>query len=66
MTEIESQALSMKDSEIELLHTQVNNLRAEMSILKETFAEVQTFMIKMAINQRDLSKRVSQWPYIEV
>ncbi len=66
MSEIESQALLMKDSEIELLHTQVSNLRAEMSVLKETFAEVQTFMIKMAINQRDLSKRVSSWPYIEV
>jgi hypothetical protein len=56
----------MKDSEIELLHTQVSNLRAEMSIMKETFAEIQTFMIKMAVNQRDLSKRVSSWPYIEV
>ncbi len=66
MSEIESQALLMKDSEIELLHTQVSNLRAEMSILKETFAEIQTFMIKMAVNQRDLSKRVSSWPYIEV
>ena len=66
MSEIESQALLMKDSEIQLLHTQVNNLRAEMSIMKETFAEIQNFMIKMAINQRDLSKRVSSWPYIEV
>jgi predicted nucleic acid-binding Zn-ribbon protein len=57
--DINSQKIKNLEKEIALLHDTIYNLTLS---LKET----QRYLIKMAQSQSDLTKRVSQWPFIAV
>jgi hypothetical protein len=51
----------------------IQNLEKEMDFIKDaltshaqTIKECQTYLIKLAHNQAQVTKRISQWPYIAV
>lgn len=41
-------------------------MEENMAIIAAQIKETQHFLIKLAKNQHDISKRVTQWPYIAV
>ena len=61
VSELESLERRVKSAEVSLSEMQ-DMIYTISSEIKET----QKFLIKLAHNQAELSKRVSQWPYIVV
>lgn len=64
--DITAQKINHIENDINHLKEQINlvmdNLSDQMASLKET----QRYLIKLAQNQQELTKRISTWPYIVV
>ena len=41
-------------------------IEEQISAFGESLKETQRFLIKLAYNQQELTKRIAQWPYIVV
>jgi chromosome segregation ATPase len=61
------------DEELDVTLHKISNLEKEIDFMKDaltshaqTIKECQTYLIKLAHNQAQLTKRISQWPYIPV
>ena len=61
------------DEELDVTLQKIQNLEKEMDFIKDaltshaqTIKECQTYLIKLAHNQAQVTKRISQWPYIAV
>lgn len=61
------------EEQLDLTKTKIIELEKSLSImhdnivqLSEQIKQTQTFLIKMAQNQAEITKRVSLWPYIAV
>lgn len=61
------------DEQLDLTKTRITELEKNLTIVQENvmtiaeqIKETQVFLIKMAKNQAEMSKRISQWPYIAV
>lgn len=55
--------VSGRMAELEKIMTQIQE---NQMILSHQVKEAQMFIIKLAKNQSEITKRVSQWPYIAV
>ena len=58
LTNIETELIRINEQ----INAMVENLNTQMESIKET----QRYLIKLARNQQDLTKRISAWPYIVV
>jgi septal ring factor EnvC (AmiA/AmiB activator) len=58
----------LEEHEIALAHIQKSfkELSDEVNEMKTILSETQNIIIQMAINQRNLTKRLNQWPVIEI
>ena len=61
------------DEQLDLTRARITELEKNLTIVQENvmtiadqIKETQVFLIKMAKNQAEMSKRISQWPYIAV
>ena len=61
------------EERLDITNNKIIQLEKDIAILQENMTEVieqvkamQTFLIKLAQNQAEITKRVSQWPYIAV
>ena len=61
------------DEQLDLNKSRILELEKNLSILQENVTtvaeqikETQMFLIKLAKNQAEMSKRITQWPYIAV
>lgn len=48
------------------LQYRVSDQQEQLMALMMTIRETQKYLIKCAKNQQDLTKRVSQWPYLTI
>lgn len=61
------------DQELDIATQKIKNLEKDIAIIQENvFAlteglkETQRYLVKLAHNQMELTKRISEWPYIIV
>lgn len=61
------------DEQLDLNKSRIIELEKNLSIIQENVTtvaeqikETQMFLIKLAKNQAEMSKRITQWPYIAV
>lgn len=61
------------DEQLDLTKSRLTELEKNLTVMQENvmtiteqIKETQLFLIKLAKNQAEMSKRVSQWPYIMV
>lgn len=61
------------EEELDITTQKINNLENELFRINEVLAhtmdslkETQKFLMKMAYNQSEITKRISMWPYIAV
>lgn len=65
--------MQLYEEELDLMNNRIIELEKNICImqdnittLSEHLKETQRFMIKLAHNQGEITKRVSQWPFIAV
>lgn len=58
--------LDLTKAKIIELEKEITVLSENLMTVAEQIKETQRFIIKMAQNQAEITKRVSQWPYIAV
>jgi len=61
-----SEDLNVAEQKIKNLEMQVSMHMDSIQQLTESLKETQRYLVKLAHNQMDLTKRISQWPYIVV
>lgn len=61
------------DEQLDVTNGKIIQLEKEITIMQESISELtdhvkvmQTFLIKLAHNQSEITRRVSQWPYIPI
>lgn len=61
------------DEQLDVTRGKIVELEKNISIMQDNITELiehtkamQTFLIKLAHNQSEITRRVSQWPYIAV
>lgn len=60
------QELDIATQKIKNLESEIASLNDNIYTLTEGLKETQRYLIKLAHNQMELTKRVSQWPYLVV
>jgi len=58
--------LDISAQKIKNLEKEVADIQNIVYNLNESLKETQRYLIKLAQNQKEVTKRVSQWPYILV
>lgn len=58
--------ISIMEKELFLIQEQLSLLSANMDKQIESLKETQRYLIKLAHNQQELTKRISAWPYLIV
>ena len=58
--------LDLNRQKIKALETQIAFHMDTIQELSESLKETQRYLVKLAHNQMELTKRISQWPYIVV
>lgn len=66
MTEYYEEQLDLTKSRITQLEKNVSVLEEQLFTLTEEVRQTQYFIMKLAKNQSEITKRVSQWPYINI
>lgn len=66
MTEYYEEQLDLTKSRITQLEKNVSVLEEQLFTLAEEVRQTQYFIMKLAKNQSEITKRVSQWPYINI
>ena len=66
MAKYSDQDLDMTNSRIVELEKHIAVLQVSMEMLNEQLKETQKFLLKLANNQAEVTKRVTKWPYIGV
>lgn len=61
------------DEELDIYLQRIKNLeisiammQENITILSESLKETQKYLVKLANNQMELSKRLSAWPYVKI
>jgi len=60
------QELDINSQKIKNLETTIDNMHDTIVQLNESLKDTQRYLVKLAHNQMELTKRISQWPYIVV
>lgn len=58
--------LDLTKSKIMELERNISIIQDNISQLSDQLKQTQNYLIKMAHNQAEITKRISQWPYIAV
>jgi len=58
--------LDLTKQKIKALESQIAFHMDNIQELSESLKETQRYLVKLAHNQMELTKRISQWPYIVV
>jgi hypothetical protein len=65
--------MNIYDEQLDLNKTRITELEKNLAVMHENVLtvadqvkETQMFLIKLAKNQAEISKRISQWPYITI
>ena len=66
MIEYYEEQLDQTKNRIVELEKNVSVMHENVMTIAEQIKETQMFLIKLAKNQAEISKRLSQWPYIAV
>lgn len=66
MIEHYEEQLDITNSKIKELEKNIAVMHENIMTVAEQIKETQLFLVKLAKNQSELTKRVSQWPYIAV
>ena len=60
------QQLDLTEIRLTEIEKNIRILQDNMTCLSEQILETQRYLIKLAHNQAEISKRIAQWPYIAV
>lgn len=63
---VTSQRLTNIETELISINEQINAMVESLNTQIESIKETQRYLIKLARNQQELTKRISAWPYIVV
>lgn len=66
MVEYYEEQLDLTKQRITELEKNISILQENITTLAEEMKQTQYFLMKLAKNQSEISKRISQWPYINV
>jgi len=66
MTEFLEEQLDLTRNRISELEKEICLLQDSVSSLTDHLKDTQRFLIKMAQNQSEMSKRITAWPYIVI
>lgn len=66
MEEYLEESLDITNQKIINIEKDLAAVQDQISALTESLKETQRYLIKLAVNQQELTKRISQWPYIVV
>lgn len=66
MVEYYEEQLDLTKQRITELEKTISIIQEHVTTLAEELKQTQYFLMKLAKNQSEISKRVSQWPYITV
>lgn len=65
--------MSYSDRELDLANDKIAELEKELYVTKdlltttiESLKDTQRYLMKLAYNQSEISKRMAQWPYIVI
>lgn len=58
--------LDMTNNRILELEKNIAILQVNMEVLNDQIKETQKFLLKLATNQSEITKRVTKWPHIAV
>ncbi len=65
--------MQLYEEELDLINNRIIELEKNICVMQENITtlsehlkETQRFMIKLAHNQTEITKRVSQWPFVAV
>lgn len=58
--------LDMTNSRIIEIEKNLALLQVQVEMLHEQIKETQKFLLKLAFNQKEVTKKVTQWPYVAV
>lgn len=61
-----AQRLTNIETELIRINEQINAMVDSLNTQIESIKETQRYLIKLARNQQELTKRISAWPYIVV
>lgn len=60
------QELDINNQKIKNLEKSIDSIQDSITQLNESLKDTQRYLVKLAHNQMELTKRISQWPYIVV
>lgn len=66
MTEYYEEQLDLTRERITELEKNVSVMQEHITTIAEELKQTQYFIMKLAKNQSEITKRVSQWPFISV
>jgi len=66
MSEFLEQSLDITQQKIVDIEKNMAIIQDNITQLSESLKETQRYLVKLAVNQQEITKRVSQWPYIVV
>lgn len=66
MNEYIDQDLNLVEQKMVNVEKNLMIIEDQISRLTESLKETQRYLVKLAYNQQELTKRISQWPYIVV
>ena len=64
--DLNTEKISNIEAEILKINEQIGYLQEHLTVQIENIRDTQRYLIKLAQNQQELTKRVSTWPFIEV
>ena len=64
--DLTAQKISNIEEEILKINEQIGILHENLTVQIENMRDTQRYLIKLAQNQQELTKRISTWPYIEI
>jgi hypothetical protein len=66
MKEFSEKDLDLTEEKIKNIENQLSILINNFDQLAESLKDTQRYLVKLAHNQMDMTKRVSQWPFLVV
>ena len=64
--DLTAQKISNIEADILKINEQIGILHENLTVQIENMRDTQRYLIKLAQNQQELTKRISTWPYIEI
>lgn len=64
--DLTTQKINNLEMDISKLNDQINLLADHVSSQIHSLKETQRFLVKLATNQQELTKRIAAWPYLVI